>query len=73
MIHILNGDSLREMLQQAKMEGEFIICRECLIEGPIQAADLATFWVMRAKYLDKADDAPFSKYSILVKEELEKI
>ena len=73
MVHILNGDSLSEMLQRAQMGGEFIVCRECLIEGPTQASDLATFWVMRAKYLDKADDAPFSKYSILVKKELEKL
>jgi hypothetical protein len=73
MIHILNGDSLKEMLQQAKMEGEFIICRECLIEGPVQAADLADFWLMRAKYLDKTYDEPLSGYSLMVKKEFEKI
>ena len=35
--HILNGDALKEQLPT--LSGEVIVFRECLVEGPVKAAD----------------------------------
>jgi len=49
--HILNGDCLAEQLKQTKVNHDFIVCRECLIEGPLNA--------------EKSDE--FRKFTIIVK------
>lgn len=54
--HVLNGDSLAENFN---LEGEKIICRECLIEGDLQAKNLNELWKVRAEVVKKtygADD-----------------
>ncbi|MBX7171637.1 MAG: DUF1835 domain-containing protein [Pyrinomonadaceae bacterium] len=66
--HILNGDSLANGFN---LEGEKIICRECLIEGDLQAKNLAELWKVRAELLRKtygADD-----YFENVKSEFDKL
>jgi hypothetical protein len=47
--HVLNGDCLSENFQ---IEGEKIICRECLIEGDL-AQDLDEFWQRRENFFQK--------------------
>ncbi len=51
--HILNGDALKEQFPTDKIPGEIIITRECLIEGPVEAADLDEFVTTRAKYFEE--------------------
>lgn len=50
-LHVLNGDALAERLPGADLPGERIICRECLIEGPLDGDCPTTFWQTRARYL----------------------
>jgi len=54
--HVLNGDSLAENFN---LEGEKVICRECLIEGDLRAKNLNELWKVRAEFVKKnygADD-----------------
>jgi hypothetical protein len=62
--HILNGDALAEQLE-AKLEGNQIIFRECLIEGPIQANSEDEFWEMRKEYIESTfgTNPPYEEYS----------
>ncbi len=51
--HILNGDALKAQFPIDKIEGHFIICRECLIDGTIQGDALMEFWDNRANFIEK--------------------
>lgn len=56
--HILNGDCLAEQLRQTKINKDFIVCRECLIEGNLSADNITDFWTIRANFI--ADSYNFS-------------
>jgi len=51
--HILNGDCLADQLKETNLNGDYIICREALIDGPIQSGNLETFWSARAAYIQE--------------------
>ena len=53
-IHILSGDSLVEPFSKTELEGEVIVCRECLVDGPVSAEGLEDFWELRERYLTKS-------------------
>lgn len=72
-IHVLNGDCLAHIFQQSGIEGEYIICRECLMDGPTQATSLADFWAMRNQFITKTYSSNTAQYQQMVVEELEKI
>jgi hypothetical protein len=72
--HILNGDALNERFPEG-IQGERIIMRECLIEGPLKAKNPDTFFEERADYLKKtyAAEADSLNYEDLVMPEIEKM
>lgn len=49
--HVLAGDSLAEEFKKTGIEGNVIICRECLIVGDVDADGLADFWEQRARFI----------------------
>jgi hypothetical protein len=49
--HILNGDSLAGTFPNAKLPGEIIVARECLIEGDLHGDSLDEFLKTRASYI----------------------
>lgn len=51
-VHFLNGDALAAQFPKG-IDGEKLICRECLVEGPVNEKELAGFFLQRAAYLDK--------------------
>ena len=51
--HVLNGDCLLEQFPK-NIPGEFIICRECLVEGPVGAQNLDIFWKQRASFIEES-------------------
>jgi hypothetical protein len=54
-IHVLNGDALA---QSFHIEGEKVVMRECLMEGPVKAQSFEEFWTLRASFLGEMfDDA----------------
>lgn len=46
--HVLNGDALAETFN---LEGEKVICRECLIDGDLRAKNLKELWKVRAEFI----------------------
>jgi hypothetical protein len=60
ILHVLNGDALAENFN---LEGEIVICRECLIEGETNANSLEEFWKLRAEFIEKTygEDDYFGK------------
>jgi hypothetical protein len=71
--HILNGDCLAETFKGAGLPGEVIICREALVEGPVNASTDERFWAARALYLSRGSDAEHEFYVHSVKTEFDKI
>jgi len=51
ILHIVNGDSLAEQMQELNLPGELIIWRELLCEGPTQQEINSDFFKIRKKYL----------------------
>ena len=51
-IHLLNGDALLMQFPE-EISGKKLVCRECLVEGPVEKNELAVFFNQRAKYLNK--------------------
>lgn len=48
--HILNGDALLERFPE-DIKGEVIVCRECLIDGPLTGRNLTKFYQNRMAFL----------------------
>ncbi len=53
IFHILNGDALAEMFPGEALEGERIVFRECLVEGPLDGETPAAFWETRARFIEE--------------------
>jgi hypothetical protein len=60
--HIVNGDELSQKLQATRPEGEIIVCRECMSDGPLQGEDLNSFFVSRGGFLLKEYNLPLENY-----------
>jgi hypothetical protein len=71
--HILNGDCLAGIFSSSRVGGETIICRECLIEGPVNASSGDRFWELRAQYLSKDSAQEKDFYFRSVKSEYDKL
>lgn len=69
-LHILNGDALAE---QFPLQGEIVVCREAMIDGPVNADTEETFWRDRAKFIAKQFNTSVDEYHRLVVDELNKI
>lgn len=48
--HILNGDALAWKFNK-NIPGEIVVCRECMVEGPVNASTQEEFWMARAAFL----------------------
>lgn len=51
--HVVSGDSLASELKSCGFEGNVIVCRECLIDGPLDGETLQDFLANRAEFLGK--------------------
>lgn len=71
--HILNGDCLADQLRQTKINKNFIVCRECLIDGNLDADNIADFWTMRAKFIANTYNTSTEEYFSKTVRELEKL
>lgn len=50
-VHVLPGDSLAAEFNKTKIKGRTVVCRECLVVGPVEAADPNEFWEVRAHFI----------------------
>lgn len=60
--HILNGDCLAEQLNQTSIQGQQIVCAECLVEGDVSGDPLSEFWETRAKFISESYSASREEY-----------
>jgi hypothetical protein len=72
MIHILNGDALTNFFPE-NLGGDRLIAREALIEGPVLATDMNSFFKIRASYIHSVYGETESSYQERVRSEFEKI
>ena len=70
--HILNGDALKEQFP-SNIQGEPIVCRECLITGDVKGDSLTEFYAARAKFISEQYDTTESDYGQKVVTEFNKI
>jgi hypothetical protein len=72
-IHVLAGDALADNFNNSGIEGEPVVCRECLVEGDVRAANLEDFWKVRAGFIKNAYGETEEKYFREVVAEFEKL
>lgn len=71
--HVLPGDAQVETFERTNIEGEIIVCRECLVEGDLKAESLQDFWRVRENYLSKTYPNSETSYRENVQGEFEKL
>jgi hypothetical protein len=59
VIHVLPGDAQVETFKETGIEGEIVVCREAMVEGPVNADDLDAFWQARAEFHSPGDRASY--------------
>ena len=72
-IHVLPGDSLRSEFTKTQIDGEVIVCRECLISGDVDSDTLPDFWDQRARFILSAFGEDEIEYHEKVADELAKL
>lgn len=71
--HVLNGDCLADQLKQTKINQDFIVCRECLIDGKLSTDTIADFWNVRADFIAEAYNVRKEHYFHKTVREFEKL
>ena len=51
ILHVLPGDSLAEEFKKTGIEGEIVVCRECLVTGDKSGTTLDEFWDRRSNFI----------------------
>lgn len=69
-VHVLNGDALAGGFP---FPGEIIICREALIDGPVDATNLDSFFEERADFIADSFAADKAEYFSRVKTEFDRL
>jgi len=72
-IHVLAGDALAGNFKNLGLEGEIVVCRECLVEGDVRAENLEDFWKVRAGFIKSVYGEDEEKYFVGVVGEFEKL
>ncbi|TBW29218.1 DUF1835 domain-containing protein [Gramella sp. KN1008] len=62
ILHIVNGDSLAEQMQELQLPGELVIWRELLCEGPTLQEINQEFFKVRKKFLRQAYNISAENY-----------
>ena len=71
--HVLPGDSLVGEFKKTNIDGNVIVCRECLIVGPVGAETPLEFWDERARFILAEYGEDEIEYHEKVADELEKL
>lgn len=71
--HVLPGDSLVAEFKKTNIAGEVIVCRECLIVGPVDAETPFEFWDERARFVLTEYGEDEIEFHERVADELEKL
>ena len=71
--HVLNGDCLLETFRQTTINQDYIICRECLIDGEILDENITDFWHTRATFMSDTYNVSREEYFMKTVHEFEKL
>ncbi|MEQ9468896.1 MAG: DUF1835 domain-containing protein [Ekhidna sp.] len=71
--HILNGDALKQQFPKDEIEGEFIVARECMVDGPVQSNSLEELFELRSKFISDGYGYGNGKYEEVTIPEFNKI
>ena len=71
--HILNGDCLADELKKTNLNQDFIIFRECLIVGNVDAPNINEFWDLRANFIAGSYETTREMYFEQTVKEFEKL
>jgi hypothetical protein len=71
--HVLPGDAIVEEIRKTGIDGEVIVCRECLIAGDADAETLHEFWEQRAHFIMSEYGEDEIEYYDKVAEQLTKL
>jgi hypothetical protein len=55
--HLVSGDALAGLLRLHGHTEELLVCRECFLEGPLEAGSEEAFWELRAQHAAQAHGA----------------
>lgn len=72
-IHVLPGDALAGGFGKTGIEGDVVVCRECLVAGDKSGATLEEFWDRRANFIALEYGGDPIEYQENVAYELEKL
>lgn len=72
-VHVLPGDATAAEFRKTGIEGDVIVCRECLISGDVDADSLSEFWDQRARFILSAFGEDDIEYHEKVADELAKL
>lgn len=72
-LHVLPGDSLFKEFQDADIDGEIVVCRECLVVGDVSGSTLEEFWDRRANFISLEYGGDPIEYRENVAYELERL
>lgn len=72
-IHVLPGDAVAEVLASAGLDGDVIVCRECLVDGDVSGETLEEFWDLRANFIEVHYGGDPIEYRERVANELERL
>lgn len=73
IVHVLPGDSLTQEFAKTGIDGETIVCRECLVVGDVSGESLEEFWQIRANFLELEYSGDPIEYQEHVAYELERL
>ena len=59
IIHVLPGDAQIETFKETGIEGEIVVSREAMVEGPVKEDNLDDFWGARAEFHSPGDRASY--------------
>ncbi len=72
-IHVLPGDAVAEVFASAGLDGDVIVCRECLVDGDVLGETLEEFWYLRANFIEVHYGGDPIEYRERVAYELERL
>jgi hypothetical protein len=62
IIHVLPGDAIVEEFSRTGLEGQVAVCREALVDGPVNAEGLHDLWNLREEYFAETDPDAENSY-----------
>jgi hypothetical protein len=72
-VHVLPGDAVAAEFKKSGIDGDVIVCRECLVVGPIGADTPFEFWDERARFILAEYGEDEIEFHERVADELEKL